>query len=76
MNYTPEHDLNHNAPKDPAHLYACHNKPDSRVTRAWLNRKMVRGIQAIDVVKTEWRDVGCGHTAKQSDPCCENCKWR
>lgn len=76
MTYNPETDLNHHAPLDPDHRYACHNKPDSRVTRAWLNQKVVRGQQKIDVVNTEWLDIGCGHSYKSTDPSCTDCKWR
>ena len=75
MTYTPQHDLNHNY-VSPDHRYACYNKPNSRVTRAWLNTKMRRGLQIIDSVTTEWLDVGCAHSYRSTDPSCTDCKWR
>lgn len=76
MTYTHESDLNHNNPLDPAHRYACYNKPNSAKTVAWLNYKVVRGIQKIEPVTTEWLDIKCGHSYRKTDPCCSNCKWR
>lgn len=76
MTYKPETDLNHQY-VSPEHRYACFNKPDSRVTRGieqdgWTpdgRRHMVDR-------QTEWLPIGCGHTWRESDPSCTDCKWR
>lgn len=77
MTYTPP-SMTQNAPVDPAHRYACHNKPDSRVTviqaqDGWTDD----GRRNMIPHRTEWKDIGCGHVGyRESDPGCEGCKWR
>lgn len=76
MTYTPEQDLNHHSPKDPAHRYACHNKPDTRFTVSHMPNGFDHGVMRYKVVRTDWLDVKCGHSYRSTDPGCTDCKWR
>lgn len=58
MTYTPP-PINHNAPVDPAHRYACKDRP--KPGKPWLKLK---------------ESNSCGHSYKETDPCCQGCKWR
>jgi len=69
--------MTHNHHPDPNHRYACHNKPDSRFTviqvqdgwSPWGHRETTN-------CRTEWLDIGCGHSYKSTDPACSGCAWR
>lgn len=77
MTYKPESDLNHNHHQDPNHRYACHNKPDSRFTVIQVQDGWgPQGNRETTNHRTEWLDIGCGHSYKSTDPACSGCAWR
>lgn len=63
--------------------YGCHNRDIStrgivvqdgyRYTRMGDN---VERVPVLELHKTEWLPVACGHLERAGDPCCEGCKNR
>lgn len=77
MTYQPESDLNHNHHLDPAHRYACHNKPDTAVTTGKVQDGWTEdGRRNMKAHTSRWLDIGCGHSYRVTDPACTGCKWR
>lgn len=74
MTYTPPPMRQHQH-KDPAHRYACHNKPGDNITRyhapdGWSSF----GKRQLREVTTEWLPVLCGHSYRKNDPACKGCR--
>lgn len=76
MTYKPEADLNHHH-LDPGHRYACYNKPDSRFTLIQVQTGWTLcGKRETTNHRTDWLDIGCGHSYRGTDPSCSSCVWR
>lgn len=76
MSYTPESDLNHNF-ISPDHRYDCHNKADTKHSLSMMQDGWTTdGRKHMVPHMTQWMDIGCGHSYRETDPSCRGCKWR
>lgn len=69
--------MKHSTSLAPSHRYGCHNKPDSTITKGDVQAGWTAdGRRNMVERKTEWLEIGCGHSWKATDPNCTDCKWR
>lgn len=69
--------MTHNVSLDPDHRYGCHNKQDSTITKGHVQAGWTSdGRRNMVERKTEWLEIGCGHSFKDQDPACSGCRWR